>query len=56
MKITKLADLLRKEAQNLDDTANTFTREGMLLRETAAKLEKLQNRVPEKKERDRACL
>lgn len=45
MKLIEIIDLLRREARSLDDAANVFTREGILLRETAAKLEELQEQA-----------
>ncbi len=44
METKEIIDMLRREARKMDDGATAFTREGILLRETAAKLEELQRR------------
>ena len=51
MKMTEIIDLLRREARSLDDAANVFTQEAIVLREAAAKLEELKRR----KERKDVC-
>ncbi len=42
METKEIIDMLRREARRMDDKATAFTQEGILLRETAAKLEELQ--------------
>ncbi len=51
MKMSEIINLLHREARSLDDAANVFTQEAIVLREAAAKLEELQRR----KERKDVC-
>lgn len=44
MKIAEMADMLRREARCLDDTAGVYTQEAIVMREAANKLDELQIR------------
>lgn len=44
MKMAEIINLLRMEARNLDDVANVFTQEAIIMREAAAKLEEMEMR------------
>ncbi len=44
MKIAEMADMLRREARRLDDTAGVYTQEAIVMREAANKLDELQMR------------
>jgi len=48
MTIHEMADMLRREARNLDDMAGVYTQEAIVMREAAHKLEELQRRKGQK--------
>ncbi len=49
MGVFEIIDFLRRESKSMEDAAGTYTREGIVMRDAAAKLEELQKRKGEER-------